>query len=153
MVTRNFYHTDNSGVLCEEEPYSVVFFYEEVHLAWEDGAIDLGSHYGYANCGIMDAEQGWCVTAGSGLIITRFARGFPGKGKPIADFPYETHNLWSPAPDGRDTWFVEGLWWRSTELDEAGRPASVLVRALVEPASDRAGLYEIDLVSLAFRRL
>jgi hypothetical protein len=104
----------------------------------------------------MDVAEGWCVTGGSGLTINILECGFPKTGAPLEDFPFHTLNLWnaaSPPPDGRDCWFVEGLWVRLSECDADGRLARVLVHALIEPGWQNAGLYEVELLSLAWRRI
>jgi hypothetical protein len=146
----------NFGTLCFEGEYVIQFGHEDVFLAWDGGAIQIGRHYGNANAAVMDVAEGWCVTGGSGLTIVIFEYGFPKAGAPIEDFPFRSLNLWdraNPPPDGRDCWFVEGLWFRLSERDADGRVARVLVHALIEPGLPNAGLYEIELLSLTWRRI
>ena len=104
----------------------------------------------------MDAAQGWCVTGGAGLVVNLFGQGFPSGTGPVDAFPFTSRDLWnpnSPPPDGRQNWFVEGLWLYAAEQDANGDLARVLVHALVEPGSRHAGLYEVDLRTLDWRRL
>jgi len=156
MSSSKFDDAGNFGTLCFEGDYAIRYAHEDVVLAWNGGMINIGRHYGNPNAAVMDVGEGWCVTGGSGLTINLFERGFPKAGEPVKDFPFRTLNLWdacNPPPDGRDCWFVEGLWFRLSERDADGKLVRVLVHALVEPGSERAGLYEVELLTRQWRRI
>jgi hypothetical protein len=156
MVSLHYELSDNRQILCFEGAYTINGGYENVYLRWDGGGVDIGDHYGHPTAAIMDVAQGWCVTAGEGLEICHFERGFPGPGRPVEDFPFRTLELWrhgNPPPDGQTCWFVEKLWFAESELDADGKPSSILLHVLVDPGGKSAGLYEVDVVSLAWRRI
>ncbi len=156
MVSTHHEPSANHQILCVEGDYSICGGFENAYLSWDGGGVDIGDHYGHPTSAIMDAAQGWCVTAGEGLEICFFEHGLPGPDKPIEDYPFRTQVLWrhgNPPPDGQMCWFVEKLWFAESEAGADGRPVRVLLQVLVEPGTARAGLYEVDIVSLAWRRI
>jgi hypothetical protein len=134
------------SVLASHGAYRIERLYETARLAWADGDIIIGDHYGDPTSAVLSVCGGWCVTGGEGLVICRFASRLPSN--PAAgtlDRP-EIVELWrrrSPPPLGDKFWFVEGVWRYQGEL----------IRALVDPLSEAAGLYEIDVLTLAWRKV
>ena len=155
MVSQQFDETGNFGILCVEGQYSIAFGHEDVFLDWQGGGLDIGDHYGQATAAVMDVSHGWCATGGEGLLICRFERGFPRTGEPLDNFPFCKLELWrgaNPPPDGRRYWRVEGLWFVGSE-EADGKLGNVLLHALVSPGTQDAGLYQVDLMTLGWRRI
>lgn len=132
-------------VLAVDGECRIEHVFEDAKLAWSGGSIDIGDHYGDPNCGLINAYAGWCAAGGEGLVICHFEGGLP---KGPARFPQKrlkVSELWrrsNPPPSGA-YWSVEGIWLYHDDL----------IRVVVEPLSEHAGLYEVDVKTLAWRKL
>ncbi len=97
-------------------------------------------------CAVVNAAGGWCLSGGQGLEIRLFEDGLPqGPGTPDPN-RIKTLSLWrheNPPPDGQRFWCVVGAWLYADDL----------VRVLVNPLASQAGLYEVDVRTLGWRRL
>jgi hypothetical protein len=156
MVSEHYESADDRSTLCFAGAYSIRYSHEEAYLRWEGGSLNIGDHYGNPNTAVMDVVQGWCVTGGEGLEICFFDNGFPKPGEPIVNYPFRILELWRGAnrpPDGRPCWFVEKLWFAESEWEIDGKLSHVLLHVAVEPGTASAGLYEVDIVKLSWRRI
>ena len=135
-------------ILCSDGEYVVEHEYEQAWLRWPGGSHPVGDHYGDPTCAVMSALEGWCVTGGEGLVITLFEAGLPAAHGPAATGKITQAALWrsrgggKPPPEG-DLWYVFGVWFAGE-----GR-----VQAVVDPGSDHAGLYEVDVRTLDWRKV
>jgi hypothetical protein len=135
-------------ILCSEAEYTIEHEYEQAYLRWPGGTCPLGDHYGDPTCAVMNATDGWCVTGGEGLVITLFHGGFP-VGSDRFDVGKVKHTmLWRkrdghPPPHGERAWFVEGACF--IEGDR--------IQVVVDPGTDHAGLYEVNIRTLAWHKV
>jgi hypothetical protein len=134
-------------ILFSEGEYIIAHEYEQAYLRWPGGTYPLGDHYGDPTCAVMSILEGWCVTGGEGLVITWFEAGLPAAGDPAATGKVEQTALWrrrdSKPPPAGDPWYVFGVWL----------VGDTRVQAVVEPGTDHAGLYEVDVRTLAWRKV
>jgi hypothetical protein len=136
-----------SPVLFVDGEYRIESFCEDARLVWSGGSIDIGHHYGEPGCALINADAGWCVTGGEGLVICHFEGGLP---KGPTRFPVErlkNVKLWrpgNPPPSGaHDYWSVEGIWFYQNDL----------IRVVVNPLDEHAGLYEVDVKTLVWHKI
>jgi hypothetical protein len=79
------------------------------------------------------------------LVVSIFKGGFPSGSKPINPQDVTQRELWrrsNPPPIG-PYWSIEGMWLYEDDL----------IRVVVDPISDYAGLYEVNVRTLAWRKL
>jgi hypothetical protein len=124
------------------EKYVIEHEYELAYLRWSGGTYPLGEHYGDPMCAVMNTPDGWCVTGGQGLVITIFEDGLPEGGTQVAPQHVRQTELWRPPPSG-DVWYVFGVWYAGDDR----------VQAAVDPGSDHAGLYEVNVRTLAWHKV
>jgi hypothetical protein len=136
---------DTKTVLAADGEYRIEHFYENVALVWRGGSADIGDHYGDPTCAVINSSAGWCVTGGEGLVICHFEGGLPrGPGR-VSSKRLKMLELWrrgNPPPQSA-FWSVQGAWLYQ---DDA-------VRVVVDPSSEHAGLYEINVTTLAWRKI
>lgn len=133
-------------VLCEDGDFAIEHEYEQSFLRWPGGVQLIGDHYGDATCAVMSTIDGWCATGGEGLVITLFEDGLPERNEPSGARKIRQSALWRardgvPPPSGK-AWFVFGAWFVRDHL----------IQVVVDPGSDHAGLYEVDVRTLAWRK-
>jgi hypothetical protein len=143
---------DQPSILCWEGIYTVQHFSEDTYLVWKEGAsdlevgrIELADHYGDPTCAVINSLNGWCATGGEGLAVSSFKGGFPSGSKPINPQDVTQRELWrrsNPPPIG-PYWAIEGMWLYEDDL----------IRVVVDPISDHAGLYEVNVRTLEWRKL
>jgi hypothetical protein len=129
---------DKCRVLAVAGDYRIVSEYEAVYLAAPNAVFDLCDVYGDPSCALIDVEAGWCVVGGMGLWVSHFGASFKEtrEEKPS----YSTRQvIW---PD-RGPPYIEGLW----RVDET------LIHVLTDPGTEVASLYEVNVTTLAYRRL
>ena len=132
-------------VLAVDGECRIKHVFEDAKLVWSGGSIEIGDHYGDPNCGLVNTCVGWCATGGEGLVICHFDGGLPKGTARSAEKRLKKSELWrrsSPPPSGA-YWSVEGMWFYRDDL----------IRVVVEPVSEHAGLYEVDVRTLAWRKL
>jgi hypothetical protein len=133
--------------LCRDGDYVIEHEYEQTYLRWPGGAYPLGDHYGDPTCAVTNAVDGWCVTGGEGLVITLFEDGLPAGGALGGDRKSRQAALWrrrdGVSPPEGPAWFIYGAWFAGGDL----------VQVAVDPGSDHAGLYEVDVRTLAWRKV
>lgn len=134
-------------VLAVDGEYKIEHLFENARLVWSGGSIDIGDHYGDPDCGLINANTGWCATGGEGLVIYHFEGGLPKGPARFSEKRLRMLELWrrsNPPPSGAHRhWSVEGIWLCHDDL----------IRVVVEPLSEHAGLYEVDVKTLAWRKL
>lgn len=123
--------------------YIIECHYETSLLSWSDGNLDIGDHYGDPSCALINAANGWCLTGGEGLVICLFPYPLTLEHRPThCDRLY----LWRreyPPSEGDKCWFVEGAWLLEGDV----------VRVLVDPVGPGAGLYDVNVRTLSWKRL
>jgi len=138
--------TQSDRLLCRDGDHAVAEHFEEAVLLWPDGRFIMGDFYGHPSCAIINHKGSWCLAGGEGLIVCFFEDGLPSGPSSPDPARIETRKLWrddNPPPDGKQMWFVEGAWFYTDDL----------VRVVVNPLAPEAGLYEVDVRTLAWRRL
>jgi hypothetical protein len=144
--------TEITPCLLVEDKYTVEHFSEDTWLLWkedasglEGGRIELADHYGDPTCAVINSINGWCATGGEGLVVSIFNDGFPSESKPINLQNVTQRELWrrrNPPPI-EPYWGIEGMWLFEDDL----------IRVVVDPISDHAGLYEVNVQTLVWRKL
>jgi hypothetical protein len=133
--------------LCRSGDYRILERFDMAFLAWPEGELIVGDHcHTDPQCAAINPESGWCVTGGEGLEICLFADGLPHGSHPPDPPRIKWSHLWraeNPPPDGARYWFIAGVWHYHADL----------VRVLVDPLGDNAGLYEVDVRTLRWIRL
>jgi hypothetical protein len=120
--------------LARSRNFAVAHEYEDAFLALPDGRrVPVGNFYGDPACALIDQRERWCVVAGCGLLVYFLREPF----WPADVFPSEQY-AWVRPSWGGDPWWVEAVY----------QPADDLVRFVVDPASVRAGVYELRLPGL-----
>ena len=122
-------------VLARSKRYVVSHEFEVVFLKESDGReIVIGDFYGDPEAAIIDSQERWVIMVGCGIILYRLEGSF---------LPYEydvkTNQWWEAYRSPPDT-----LWIESAEQLSEDR-----VRFHVDPHSDEAGTYELDVRSLS----
>ncbi len=132
-------------VLATEGEYRIEHFYEQASLAWRGGSVDIGEHYGDPICAVINPQAGWCATGGEGLVICHFEGGLPRGPTRVSPKRMKVLELWRRAnpPPMKAYWSVEGAWLYQDDL----------IRVVVEPASEHAGLYEVNVTTLSWRKI
>jgi hypothetical protein len=138
---------EKSECLDRDGDYSIVDRFDMAFLVWPDGELIVGDHcHCDPTCAVVNQIGGWCVSGGQGLDIRLFEDGLPqGPDTPDPN-RIKTLGLWrheNPPPDGQHFWCVVGAWLYAGDL----------VRVLVNPLGTEAGLYEVDVRTLSWRRL
>lgn len=128
--------------LFRDGDYFVDHVCEQSYICWPGGDYPAGAHYGDPLCAALNVQGGWCVTGGEGLVVTVFSAGLPRRGDPAPAQSVAQTALWRSG-DAKDLRFVVGL-----EIAGGDR-----VRATVDPQGNHAGVYEVDVRTLAWRRL
>ncbi len=131
--------------LCSQGDYTIDHEYEATYLRWPGGHYPVGEHYGEPTCAVINEIDGWCVTGGEGLVVTAFEQGFPLRND-AARRRVTQRSLWrcdSFSPPTGLRWFVFGAWLAGPDQ----------VQVVVDPGSDHAGLYEVDVRTLAWQKL
>ena len=126
-------------MLARSKQYSISNEYEVVYLHRPDGQkIVIGDFYGDPAAAIIDWEEKWCVTVGCGLILYWLK-------EPFRPYEYDRNTVqWSEIyRSPPDEWWIEAVY----QVDDN------LVRLVVDPQSDHAGVYELDISDMAIRKL
>ena len=98
----------------------------------------IGDFYGDPACGVIDANKKWCVVGGCGLIVYRIQ-------PPFREYDYDVIcDQWSEF--GRD---LGDAWWVS-HLEQVDAKH---VRFTVDEVDKHSGIYELNVDSMAVRRL
>ena len=139
--------SEESTELCRSGEYRVFQMFDMALLTWPDGELIVGDHCDTdAQCAVINAARGWCVSGGQGLEICHFDDGLPRGPKEPDPNRVKRLNLWrdqNPPPDGQKYWFVAKIW-----LDHEN-----LVRVLINPSPGDVALCEVDVRTLRWRRL
>lgn len=137
---------EDNNVLCSDGDYTITHSHEDAFLIWPADRLVVGDHYGNPTCAIINLSDNWCLTGGEGLVICRFEDGFPSGAAPSTLARMTVTELWrraNPPADGSEAWDIEGAWLFEGDI----------ARILVDPLSPNAGLYEVDVRTLAWRRM
>lgn len=125
--------------LARSRNYAVVHEYEDAFVVLPDGRrVPVGSFHGDPACALIDHRERWCVVAGCGLLVYFLREPF----RPADVFPSEQY-AWLHPSWGGDPWWVEAIYQQSDDV----------VRFVVDPASSRAGMYELRLPGLEVAQL
>jgi hypothetical protein len=131
-------------ILAEDGDYRIWHEYEHATLEWPGGALPIGDHYGDPTCALISSAGGWCLTAGEGLIVCLFDGGLPRGSASPADASLRTRELWrrrNPPPNAA-CWFVHSV----AHVGET-------IHVTTDPLSDYAGVYEVDVRTMTWRRM
>ena len=116
-------------LLARSRHYRLISHFESVLLLRPDGSeVEIAELYGEPSTAVIDADERWCLVAGSGLVFYPLERG--GSARSMLSAP-------------GDTWWVEACYQHARDA----------VRFVVDPHGRHAGLYELDTVSLEVRPL
>ncbi len=98
----------------------------------------IGDFYGDPSAAIIDWHEKWCITVGCGLVLYWLREPFP-------DYQYNTKTpQWSELHrDPPDVWWIETVY----------QVADDVVRFVVDPSRDNAGLYELRVDDLSVVKL
>jgi hypothetical protein len=134
---------DPFPTLYRDGDYVIEHHYENCYFSWPGGGLDLGDHYGDPTCGLINASEGWCLSGGEGLVISLFPHPLTAECRPTE---YKRLNLWrreNPPSAEHKCWFVQGAWLKGGDV----------ARVLVDPLSGEAGLYDVDVRTLQWRKV
>lgn len=119
--------------LARSQNFSIFHECEDAFLKLPNNRrIPVGSFYGDPVCALIDYQERWCVVAGHGLLVYSLKEPF----YPADILPSEQY-VWVLPCWGGDVWWVEAIYQRGDA-----------VRFVVDLASSRAGVYELQFPSL-----
>lgn len=123
-------------ILAKSSHYTLYGAYEEAQLEGPhiDGHVVVGDFYGSADCGCIDRNEKWCISAGNGLVIYFLEA-------PYQRYSFDTETaqwkeLWREAKDS--DWYPEVIY--QTEDNE--------VRMVIDIFSNSKGVYDLNIETL-----
>jgi len=132
------------GILYRDGDYVIEHSDEDAWLSWPGGRIHVGAFYGDPSCAVINARDGWCAAGGDGLVICLFEGGMPTGSAPVDPGRIRRFELWRGSPPSfDDRRFIEGAWLWEDDF----------VRVLVDPMSEHAGLYDVNVWTRQWKRV
>ena len=127
-------------ILAQSKNFKLFGAYEEAQLEGPgiSGHVVVGDFYGSADCGCIDIEEKWCISAGNGLVIYSMV-------PPFHEYQYDIATeqwveLWRTEKD--KDWYPEVIY----QIEED------VVRLVVDVFSNAKGVYDLNIKSLELVR-
>lgn len=127
------------SVLAADDARILYGSHEEARLRVGGRDLHVGDHYGDPRCGVIDWTGRWCVTGGYGLVVCDMA------GLEAAGAAAVPEMFWRRVlhfADGSEIWPVA-----------MAQVADRTVRFVHDLASPQVGIYDLDVATLAVKRL
>lgn len=123
-------------VLAKSENFTLYGAFEEAQLEGlgiEDHVV-VGDFYGAADCGCIDFNEKWCVSAGNGLVIYSMV-------PPFSEYQFDTTSvqwkeLWRRQKDS--DWYPEVIYQIESDV----------VRLVIDVFSNAKGVYDLNIKTL-----
>lgn len=124
------------NILSQSKNFKLFGAYEEAQLEGPGISehVVVGDFYGGANCGCIDVDEKWCISAGNGLVIYSII-------PPFQDYQYgqatqQWVELWRTEKD--KNWYPEVIY----QIEED------VVRLVIDVYSETKGVYDLNVKSL-----
>jgi hypothetical protein len=124
--------------LAESLNYRIESEYETVYLIHSAGHTVIGDFYGDPTAAIIDNDERWCAIVGCGMVLYYLKQPFE---------PYEYHCTTKQWVEFHRT--PPDDWW----IEEIEQIDKDILAFTVDPASDEAGKYQMNINNLIIKKV
>lgn len=123
-------------ILAKSNNYTLYGVYEEAQLEGLgiDGHVVVGAFYGSADCGCIDRNEKWCISAGNGLVIYSL------------EAPYQSYKFDTKTTQWRELWrgIKDSGWYPEIIYQIEDNE----VRIVIDIFSNAKGVYDLKIETL-----
>lgn len=144
---------DIGKTLAESENYILSHEFENCELVHKHSknVVHVGDHFGDPTCGLIAPDETWCITGGEGLIVW-LPQGKSWTGLRSRDTGSETGELQITNPQDA-AWLATFGVESHRSVHDMKLESATSVRILLDPWSDYASVWLLDIVSKALTKL